>query len=102
MQREDAERVIRNLIGVCGISNKLEVAAPQVDEAGLKRTIAEALERHAAREAKRIDFDVRNGRVNVSGTVHSWDTKQAVLGAARGTPGVRTVEDNVHVSPRDA
>jgi hypothetical protein len=31
--------------------------------------------------------------------VQSWPEKQAVLGAIKGTAGVRTVEDRLSISP---
>jgi osmotically-inducible protein OsmY len=101
-QREDAERAIRNLSGVRGITNKIRVSPPKAIPADVRRAIQEALERQADREARRIDIDVRDDRVIVSGAVHSWTEKQAVLGAAKGTPGVQRVEDRLRIAPRAA
>ena len=43
--------------------------------------------------------EVRDGEVTLSGTVHSWAGIQAVIGAAKGTPGVRTVQDQLRIEP---
>ena len=58
-----------------------------------------ALERRAERDAARIQLDVDEGRVTMSGTVHSWTERKAVVGAAWGTRGVDAVIDKLHVVP---
>jgi osmotically-inducible protein OsmY len=99
-QREDAERAIRNLAGVRGIlSDKIEIKPPTVIPHDVRKSIEDALERQAEHEAKRIGLEVRDGRVTLSGSVHSWAEKRAVIGAAKGTPGVRTVDDHLRVDP---
>jgi len=98
-QHEDAEKAIRNLSGVRTVMNLIEVKAPRVDPAKVRKAIEEALERRAEREAKGFWFDVQDGNVKVSGTVQSWAERQAVIGAARGTPGVRNVEDKLRIEP---
>jgi osmotically-inducible protein OsmY len=98
-QRQDAERVIRGLDGVRGIENHIVVEPPPAilpDQ--LRHSIQGALERHVSREAQRISVDVRGDTVILSGAVDSWAERKAVVGAAIGTHGVRTVEDRLHIS----
>ena len=83
-QRDDAEMAVRNLAGVIAVSNKIEIKPPKGVSTEVQKAIEEALERQAEREAKRIKLDVHDGRVSVSG-------------AARGTTGVRRVEDHLHI-----
>ena len=100
-QREDAQRVIGNLTGIRGLTNKIEVVPlkGQAIPNEVKRAIEHALERHALREAKHIEIDMKDGRVVVSGVVHSWREKDAVIGAAKGTVGVRGIEDHLRIEP---
>lgn len=98
-QREDAERAIRNLAGVRGVSNEIEIKPAFVDPDEVRTSIEDALERQATREANRIHLEVHEGRVTLSGSVRSWAEKNAVLGAAKGTPGVRGVEDRLLIQP---
>ena len=98
-QREDAEKAVRNLAGVRHVSNLIEIKPPKVLPHDVKKSIQEALERQAEREAGRIDLFVTDDRVSLSGTVHSWTEHEAVLGAARATPGVRSVEDHLRIHP---
>jgi osmotically-inducible protein OsmY len=96
-QREDAEKAIRNLSGVRIVMNQIEVKVPTVDPVKMRKAIEDALERRAEREAKGLRFEIHDGRVKVFGTVQSWAEKQAVLGAAKGTPGVREVDDLLRI-----
>lgn len=57
------------------------------------------LERRAERAAKHIDVVVHDGNIVLSGTVRSWPEKRAALGAARGTTGVRAIEDHLRIAP---
>lgn len=96
-QRDEAERVVRNLAGVRYVQNELVVEGPSVAETTLHTTIKQALERHVEREADRISVDVRGDTVVLSGRVASWRERRAVLGAARGTPGVKRVDDQLRI-----
>lgn len=98
-QREDAERAVRNLAGVTGVSNRIEISAPKVMAHDVRRSIEDALERQAEREAHRVELAVRDGVVSISGRVRSLAEKQAVIGAARGTRGVHAVEDRLLIEP---
>ena len=98
-QRDDAERAVRNLLGVRHVASSITIKPPKLLPADIRKAIREALERHADREAERIDLSVKDGRVSLSGIVHSWTERDAVVGAARGTPGVRTIEDHLQIRP---
>jgi osmotically-inducible protein OsmY len=98
-QRDDADKAIRNLAGVRAVSNKIEIKPPRVVPFEVRIAIEEALERQAEREASSIDLNVQDGRVSVSGVVHSWAEKRAVIGAAKGTPGVCNVDDHLRIEP---
>lgn len=98
-QRSDAERVVRNLEGVVMVSNRIEVRPPRVSVPAVRLAIEAALERHVAREAKRMTVEVQDGSVTLSGSVRSWAEREAAVGAARGTPGVRKVESHLRIDP---
>ena len=98
-QAEDAEKAVRNLGGVRSVMNLISIEPPSVDGSRVRQSIAEALERQAQREAGRVSFEIDDGVVKVLGTVHSWAEREAVIGAAKGTPGVRRVEDKLRIEP---
>ena len=102
-QCADAERAVERLAGVKRVVNQIEVRpseAVNVEEA--RQAVAKALERHAAREAARIDLRADGGTVSVTGVVRTLEEKAAVLGAVRGTRGVREVTDALSVQPATA
>jgi osmotically-inducible protein OsmY len=98
-QRDDAERAVRNLMGVRGVVNKITVPSAKPVTADVRRAIERALERRAEREAKRIRVDVRDGTVTLTGSVHSWAERKSIVAAARFTPGVMAVQDNMLTEP---
>jgi osmotically-inducible protein OsmY len=99
-QLEAAESAIRYLTGVRMVVNLLQVKPAPVTPAELKTSIEAALERQAEREAQRIGLEVKDGLVKVSGVVHSWAERDAVIGAAKGTRGVRNVDDQLQIRTR--
>jgi len=98
-QRHDAARAIQNLAGVCAIDNLIKVKRGDVSKPALKSAIRDALERRAERDAARVELQIDAGHVTLSGTVHSWTEREAVVGAAWGTRGVEFVTDKLHISP---
>ena len=100
-EREDAERAVRNLVGVRGVADTITVSfGKPVQPEKVREAIEDALERRAEREAKRIRVEVTpEGTVKLTGQVRSWADRRATIGAARFAPGVREVEDQLQISP---
>jgi osmotically-inducible protein OsmY len=96
-ERDQAERVVREVEGVRCVENQLFVETPRVAETTLHAEIKGALERHVAREADRISVRIDGDTVILDGTVESWAERRAVLGAAKGTLGVRRVDDRLRI-----
>jgi osmotically-inducible protein OsmY len=98
-EREDAGRAVRRLGGVRGVWNQITVKPKKVDPVALRRMIGEALERRAEREADEIGVTIDDGSVTLSGKVHSWLEKNAIVGVIGHAPGVRTVSDKLRIEP---
>ncbi len=96
-EREDAERVVRRLSGVRDIENRIVVAAAPVAPERVRQAIEAALARQATRDARHIGVTLSDGVVTLSGTVHSWTERRAVLGVVSHAPGVRAVNDRLRV-----
>lgn len=96
-QRADAEAAVRDLTGVQAMHNLLLVAPSQAHAADVRRAVAAALARQAKREAGHLDIACDDGRVVLTGAVHSWAEREAAVGAAGAIPGVRDVVDHLQV-----
>jgi len=100
-QRFDAERAIERLAGVTRVLNRIEVTPNEkLNLDRVHQAIDRALERHAMREARRIQIEASDARVSVSGVVHTLHEKEAVLGAVRSSRGVGDVSDHLRIEPQ--
>ena len=97
-QKRDAERAVRRLSGVKGVSN-LIVVKPQVFPSDLKQQIERALVRNAETDARNITIEVEGSKVILRGTVRSYAEKQAAEDTAWAAPGVTEVDSHIVVSP---
>lgn len=96
-QREDAERAIRRLTGVKGITN-LIVVKPKATPPELKQKIEEALKRLAETDAQRITVEVSGTKAILRGAVRSWAEREAAERAAWSAPGILEVDNQITVS----
>jgi osmotically-inducible protein OsmY len=95
----DAERVVKQLTGVVGVTNKITIRERRVDEEELRWEIEGALETRADRETERLRIEVHDGAVELWGRVHSWQERRAVLGSISHAPGVTHVRDHLSIDP---
>jgi osmotically-inducible protein OsmY len=96
-QKEDAERVLRRLWGVKGVTNLITVKTRPAP-AELKAQIENALVRTARLDARKISVDLQGPTVVLQGTVRSWAEREEAERAAWLAPGVSQVDNRIEVS----
>ena len=96
-QSEAAERAVRYLLGVRGVSNLIQVRSA-ASSVTVKSKIEAALKRSAELDAKRISVEAMGSKVTLRGTVRSWTERRDAENAAWAAPGVTQVEDLIAVS----
>ena len=97
-QREEAERVVINMVGVVNLIDQVKIAHPTPDADDVKRTITESFERNATIDAGRVRVSTSNGTVILEGLVSSWAKHDAAVAAAWSASGVKHVDDRIEIT----
>jgi len=95
-QKQDAERVVRRLTGVKGVTNLITVK-PRVTTSELRKKIEDALVRNAELDANKITVEVQGSKAVLKGTVRAWAEKEEAARVAWSAPGITSVENLITV-----
>jgi len=95
-QKAAAEKAVRKLYGVLGVTNLLEVRA-KPSTAQVNAEIEAALRRSANLDANRIKVEVEGDKVTLRGSVRSYFEREEAERAAWRALGVRTVANRITV-----
>ena len=93
-QRQEAERVVRRLLGVKGVSNLITVK-PAASPSDLKRKIQDALVRNAQIDADGITVEVEGSKTILKGKVRSWAEREEAERVAWLAPGITSVDNRI-------
>jgi osmotically-inducible protein OsmY len=96
-ERRAAERAVRYLDGVRGVSNQITVT-PQVEPKEIKKEIERTFHRQAVLDAKNITVQVDGGEVILRGSVRSWAERYEAEKAAWSAPGTTSVKNYITVN----
>jgi osmotically-inducible protein OsmY len=96
-QKAAAEKVVRDLVGVKGVVNLIEVK-PRASTAEVKAAIEAALKRSAEVDASNIQVEADGDKVILRGTVRSWAEREEAERAAWRAAGVRSVDNRITVA----
>lgn len=95
-ERQSATRAVRDLMGVTGVSNQIEIK-PKVSVSAVKADIEAALKRRIHDGADAISVTVAGNVVTLAGRVHSWTERKLAENAAWAAPGVYHVHDKIEL-----
>lgn len=96
-QKNEAEKSVRNLTGVKGVSNQIAIK-PIVLAGDIKSKIEKALERAAEVDAKKISVEAHDRRVILRGNVRTWVEREEAERAAWAAPGVSDVKNDIRIA----
>jgi len=96
-QRDEAEFVAGNVVGVTGIENDLYLTTPTPYAWDVKDSIKKAMKRDARLDAESISVETLNGTAILTGSVRSWAEHDTALSATWAAPGVTEVDDRLTV-----
>lgn len=94
--RREVEATVRNLTGVRGVTNSIDVKIRPV-ASDVRTKIVEAFKRTAVLDAEGITVSVHGDTVELGGQVKSWDERQTAAETAEHAPGVRTVSNHITI-----
>jgi osmotically-inducible protein OsmY len=97
-QKNAAERAVRDLYGVKGVTNLITVK-PRVTPTDIKSKIEESFKRQATLDAMNVKVSVQGSKVTLTGTVRTWAERDAARQAAWSAPGVTEVINEITVRP---
>lgn len=95
-QREAAERVVRRLAGIRGVTNWVTIA-PHATPGDIKQKIERALVRNATTDAHHITVEVVGHTATLTGQVHSFAEKLAAERTALAAPGITAVNNEIKI-----
>jgi osmotically-inducible protein OsmY len=96
-QCEDAEEVVRELIGVTGVTN-LIIVKPTVAPEYVQAWVEEAFQNNPEIDAQLIAVEVCGSKVVLRGQVRSWAERAAAWRTAWRAPGVSSIENQIEVA----
>jgi osmotically-inducible protein OsmY len=96
-QREEADYVAGNVVGVRGVDDQIELAHTESRAGEVQEAIRKAFKRSAKIDTDDVSVDTNNGTVVLTGSVSSWAEHKEALAAAWAAPGVTRVDDYLEV-----
>lgn len=95
-QRQSAERLIRGLDGVVGVTNNIDIE-PQASAEDIRERLKAALVRDARIDASAIKIEVIGSTATLSGKVSALHERSAAEHAAWAAPGITEVTNEIVV-----
>jgi osmotically-inducible protein OsmY len=95
-QREAAVQYVRRMHGVVGVSSTISIK-PGINTVGISNDISIALHRACYPDLEAITVTEKDGKIRLTGSVHSWHAHQVAEDTAWSAPGAIDVENLIAV-----
>jgi osmotically-inducible protein OsmY len=96
-QMDAAEKDVRYLQGVTGVSNDVTIKT-RVNTMDLSDAIGSALNRSWFYDSDNVSVSAEGGKVRLSGTVDTWYDREVAESTAWAAPGATSVENNIMIN----
>ena len=95
-QKKSAEKAIRNIYSVIGVTNNIKIKSEILDSIE-KKDVENAIARNSTINNQSINVNVFGTRVTLTGSVDSWYQRDEAGRIAWNTPGICTLENELKV-----
>jgi osmotically-inducible protein OsmY len=97
LAKDRAVKIARTVKGVRAVVDQIEVNAPYRTDMAIERDVTDALLQDPATDSYEVQVEASNGKVNLTGSVDSWQEKQLSGFVAKGVKGVKELENNISI-----
>jgi osmotically-inducible protein OsmY len=95
-EKEEAERTVRSLAGVKGVSNLIKIK-PKLSSSEIISEIKSAFERNSQLYDCGIEVEASGGKVTLRGTVYNFTEREEAVRVAWAAAGVLSVDDRLEI-----
>ena len=95
-EKEEAERTVRSLAGVKGVSNLIKIK-PKLSSSEIISEIKSAFERNSQLYDCGIEVEASEGKVTLRGTVYNFTEREEAVRVAWAAAGVLSVDDRLEI-----
>ncbi|MBD3271946.1 MAG: BON domain-containing protein [Elusimicrobia bacterium] len=97
LEKEQAVRVAESIKGVKAIIDHCRVRPVERTDEEIKQDIVQALKNNLVTATQALDITVQNSAVTITGTVGSWQEKEASINVVKSVQGIASLTEHVAI-----
>jgi osmotically-inducible protein OsmY len=99
-EKDEAERTVRALAGVKGVSNLIKIK-PKLSSSEIVSEIKSAFDRNSLLSDTDIEVEASGGKVTLRGRVYNYSEREEAVRVAWAAAGVLSVDDRIEIDWSD-